>query len=75
MKRELNVSFIGAEKSQKGEGREDSKNKSKTDMELRWDWERRMQVSNTGEIQMASSEQNKKFKQCRNSTEKNEGSN
>ena len=34
-----------------------------------------MQISNTGEIQMASSEQNKNFKQCRNSTEKNEGTN
>ena len=44
-------------------------------MELSWDLKRKMQIGNTGEIQMVSSEQNKQFKQCRNSTEKNEGSN
>ena len=44
-------------------------------MELSWDLKRKMQIGNTGEIQMVSSEQNKQFKQRRNSTEKNEGSN
>ena len=34
-----------------------------------------MQIGNTREIHMVSREQNKKFNQRRNSTEKNEGSN
>lgn len=60
----------------KGKGKRIAKiNNSETNMELSWDLKRRMQIGNTGEIQMVSSEQNKQFKQRRNSTEKNEGSN
>lgn len=44
-------------------------------MEVSWDLKRKMQIGNTGEIQTVSSSQNKQFKQRRNSTEKNEGSN